>query len=733
MESNEKNKSQKPTILYQFKRHGYQVQSSLNYGSDNTSEEDGKIIYVDIGNDLRKGVIDHHHSKAYTSTVKALKEKGQDLIPDVKDQGQVIICTHTMPDSDAILATYIVKKIIESGDNSKDIKSDENLSNLIDYVDRIDAGLGKFFESDENGITFYGAICYLNRIARSFLIYEDSENKNYTQEQWNAYFDEKLKTKLNAIEQNTCDQEMIRIGHILIDKTLANIKKDDNAKSDSQPKHDEFKQKLNWSVLEFDNNPGYAIVKNYIKELSRKDKENYEKEKAHSITFEDIYVWTNEEKKQIKKVRAAIWREEPISEFSYLYARADDNALVTVIPLSIKEKHENNPYTHVIISVNPDGAPNITLRPLAEMLELLEQIEENDYFTTDGLWRRDHSWARKGFEDLPFGATADPWYCTPDNHLVESPRNDSILNYGTIITVLKRHTQLINKTYTHSCTLDGASVNKDVSAKRMHISEWLTHISTEIEKQSSENYTVMVTTVDRTMIMYRNEVIKALCMQAFGISDYNSRNILELDYNTCAYADEKVMVMLTATGTDDDEAPFSKGSRLLSSGKRMDDISYDVAKIGYIVFKQRIDLSRIGSDIHECVANSSKSRKLYDEYVTFLANEQSNGIMDSLVKQDIYDYLRTMLKIDSLKQSVQEALEIVTNDSMERQYSIFNGLASVTIPFVLISTLFQMGVLRLDAAFDGTSLSLPALGRWGIVGLIVLAICWFLYTRGKKK
>lgn len=706
MEDMNNNKSQ---IMYQFKKYGYEVSGDVG---DNS-------LYVDVGNKLAKGIIDHHQIREDSpSTVKLFDVKYfEDLL---KSDKAVVIYTHTEPDSDAILATYMAKIAISQGvDKYNEIFASENYGyKLIEYVDRIDRGYGKAISLNLDKATFYVAVCYLDYVACALSYLK--ENDSLDEFDYKTFI-----KKIDAKGRTECDQYIIEVGHKLIETFLSLLKENPDMEISTSP--------IEWSSFIDDER-----IAQYLTVLYKEDYDKYSYEKKTSVNFEYINVWEKDGKIYDQKVKAAIWRELPESEFCYLYARQEDDAVITVVPRSIKEKNEDDKaFTKATISIDPEKAVSnkITLKPLAEALELMEQIEENTHYKENGVWRRDHSRPRSRFEALPFSATADPWFYTKDEMLVEEPGTHSYIEYKNIISLLERHTKLI-KTVNSKEYRDGY-LSSVIENENMTISRWIERVDELISDHRSDyTYDIIVTEIDAVMIKSRNDVLRALCMSVLGNNVFEAKDLLELDYYSCIYADENCLLAIMASEEDVTKGN-NKGRRLLTlidepNNGIMKELTEQIAMVAKKVITQRNTLIEIGDGIEKCVGEPVNSRNMYRKYVDYIASEQKDSIIRKLTEQEIYYYLRKMLRIDDMKEIIQDAVDIVTSDSKERVYSGFNYLTAITVPLVLISTFFQMGAIEMDPIFSRAGFEGAMLWKWLIViGFAVIAGI-YMYKRGKK-
>jgi len=106
-------------------------------------------IFLDVGNKLQIGVIDHHQrndavisNKRELRCVTSLVIKYPDLITDNIDENVelVEIVSHYAPDFDCYAATYFVEKLIKEGNFGY---SDEVIERFCEYTEKVDCGMLK--------------------------------------------------------------------------------------------------------------------------------------------------------------------------------------------------------------------------------------------------------------------------------------------------------------------------------------------------------------------------------------------------------------------------------------------------------------------------------------------------------------------------------------------------------------------------------------------------------------
>jgi hypothetical protein len=121
-------------------------------------------LYLDVGNDLRPGVLDHHHLTADSGSTARLVLTRADLIdaavaPDRRPDAPFTVVLHEHPDLDCLASAYLALAYREGGAFPRGAEG------LARYVGKIDEGAPGF--SLANPFTLYAACLQLaNRLAR---------------------------------------------------------------------------------------------------------------------------------------------------------------------------------------------------------------------------------------------------------------------------------------------------------------------------------------------------------------------------------------------------------------------------------------------------------------------------------------------------------------------------------------------------------------------------------------
>lgn len=366
-------------------------------------------IFLDIGNKLEKGVIDHHeiysnsNSTSYNSTVGILTACPEFIFSNINDDSEEIeIVLHSSPDFDCIASAYIAMYLIENK------QYPDNYKYLVDYAEEIDSG--RILFSPDNFINPYAITCAIESALEKK---EGNESKLIN--------DLTLKKGLRLIQCVMDNMDK------LMDKSLGF-------------KHpaillgyeNEFKDEIN-------------LLKNDY-EKYKKDLDNVVDKRIQKIRLPLINHVNNQ---YLKEVDALIWNEIPSCELHKIWARQDKNSpsgtgyVFTFIPCELDKRSKgyeerlqkcsqyNIKNSRVIVSVNPDCGVNI--KGLGEQLERNECIKERELINGIGnnfIWRKRSS--RRFKEE--WCDNEDPWYDGRNSNytIVDSPRVGSLLSIEEI-------------------------------------------------------------------------------------------------------------------------------------------------------------------------------------------------------------------------------------------------------------------------------------------------------------
>jgi len=121
-------KLREPAIKFSF------VKMGTLAGTDENPVEPNKF-YLDVGNSLQRGVLDHHQDSIFMSASEVVYKRPELVLENVETRaGEMEIVLHTNPDLDAIVAAYLTKYIIEYSVLPQGVKE------LVDYVSLVDQG-----------------------------------------------------------------------------------------------------------------------------------------------------------------------------------------------------------------------------------------------------------------------------------------------------------------------------------------------------------------------------------------------------------------------------------------------------------------------------------------------------------------------------------------------------------------------------------------------------------------
>jgi len=350
-------------------------------------------IWLDIGNTLDFGVIDHHSSGKYSCTVEALINNLH-IIDPLKNNEQITFHTHSHPDIDALFSIYLVQYYLNND------RLPGNIVAILDYVSNVDSGN---INLTDKQITLYKVICVLS-------------DKYYQSDDLDKCFN--LIDKIVSKSENDADFSFMDSD---LSDLLSHLSGFDNIKADIQNDYQLYESERNDRKI---------------------------------CDIEDLYLPLKDAiMSSGTTVKALIWKKKPECKFHRIWARGEGFVL-TVVPLDDKEFLLNGvpvPCTDTIISI-PPNAP-YSLQPLAQLLEQYEQDKENSSLGNDSARKRDHSRPRgkseegNRFYDTPWNTTSDPWYFTSDHTLVQSPHSGSLLTTSEVIHVVKTFGQCLIKGY----------------------------------------------------------------------------------------------------------------------------------------------------------------------------------------------------------------------------------------------------------------------------------------------
>lgn len=396
-------------------------------------------IILDVGNCIKKGVIDHHHlthkikirGKEYGSATGILSAS-EHLLSNVMNKDKITIVVHIEPDMDCIASAYLAKEYIcNSG------KLPQYCELLVDYVELVDSGK---MTLDKSSIKApFAIITAISEVIRNDNVFGKMLNVK-TMEKGIAFL-EYIMNKVASMDE--------------VERCLGL------------------------------NNP--ALLEG-CNEYDREIKLLHEDYDTYISEREDINICTkrkmrlpllNDDTKSLKEVDALFWHCEPNCKLHKYWARQDKQSfsgngyIMTFIPVYKDQKlqfSEENTYqvkyinnilnllkkneyedignittSRVIISVDPNSA--VTLAGLGSMLEEAEQRAEKLKFKElHKLWR---DTGKKRFDD-GVCKNSDPWYDGRGFNytIIDGPRIGSLLTVEQIESIVLNYSKPVtNENY----------------------------------------------------------------------------------------------------------------------------------------------------------------------------------------------------------------------------------------------------------------------------------------------
>ena len=639
-------------------------------------------LWLDVGNALEMGCIDHHQNDQYESTLNAMVEHPEFLhdVGACAQKGQkIIVCMHEQPDLDSVSSYFAFCYYLEHGEEEfrSAFGPGGEKYHLVEYINAIDSGRKK----DTSEPTLYAIFCCLQETGDK----SDEGNQKAVDKGLQL-----LACALEARGKMDTDLATMDLNGIL-------------------PKDDFDSEIRKILSCTFDN-----------------------EEKTKRVKMETVSLWKEvNHKLKVEEVCAAVWEKTPSYSNAYDHARKK-GALLTVVPMEIAGQEGANT-TRVFISINPEKDPQneYTLQPLAEILEQMEQVEEERQFEEAGSYRRDHSEPRSNegvFGEMPFAATSDPWYLSPKKDVIDAPGVHSLLDYKDILKVIRKNGSAVKKAFT--VCVAGDSVENKYHDAQVPISHWQKCNRDILAK--AKTHVIVWAELDASLIQQNNRMLEAYCMNLTGrpLHENNGENIYFSDYRTCIYSDQDCTIVLTATYDENNlkQLPIASLAGLPSGNELESFRGSRLVKYVSKLLSQRRKLLEYGTLIGSISEGSRKDlEELNSKILAFSAEAQKDDMVANAFEREFYQFIKKQFNIDELKTSVMEEMNLVINESRNRLVSGFNILSAIAVPFVVISTLFQMGVLHFESALD---LSGPVkwIG-WICTMIIILIITYKLVKR----
>lgn len=594
-------------------------------------------IWVDVGGADRDGVFDNHRHGGKESALEcvfqhpARLKQAMDYIRSCSGSGQdpeIEFHLHFFPDLDCIASVYVIRKVLEGDRTEAEPVSvlGERISGIIrEYVNSIDRGRQKH-------TTDLTALAYLyslgdrthSAVARSKLILEEG-----------------LKLMQLIVEGLEVGRDDINLFT------------------------DPLERYVDVSCLD---QIFYQKARMYIESARR----HYEEDRKNKrVVFRKIRLW-NREKRREEDVTAAVWEKLPSGEDGYLYAREMDACMLTVYPYAIREDGEDGSCTAVIIALNPDleSADQYTLRPIAEILEQCEQIEEAVIYARTGRYRRDHSRPREEwgiFGEEPFSETSDPWYITEAEDLIDAPRRGSLLNYEQVLSIIKSASSMVREAeiirYRYAAGEERMAAVIYGKKQRISLGS-LYFFSREVledtNRKPGDDYLFALVRIHPDTLRYNNALLRYICLNMVGKSSLGSNedNILFLDYRTCLYADQTITIVVEA-GTRNQALKKLLAPGPGEAGLLQSEICGCLRRLA----GHRHRLRAIGTRLPKMMERGRNSEESVEELNTELVRLNTTLQKDDIIPdsnmQEIYSFVREKLGIEDLKKTVLQSAEFL--------------------------------------------------------------------------
>ncbi len=373
-------------------------------------------IFIDVGNALKPGIIDHHHfikglningtSYGCTAGLITLCKGFIDDSIDRESGSSIKLITHVNPDLDAFASAYLLMEYINKG------SFPEHYEMLIKYVEAVDEG--RMAINPDNIRTLFAACCFIDKVVEKQL--EQDPEYNAIIEHSKRYKYRQVKILERGIK--LVEYAMIRLSML-----------EDKVRTLDNPS-------LFWVDSPF----------NEEFELVRTDYDKYMEDKLNSscIPGRMRLPLKNTKGEVLREADALFWKREPKCELHKYWARWDSEAPdkrgyeFTFIPVPVPGESEftmpsgyRQKLYRAVISVNPNS--DLCLYGLGALLEAAELEKESALFGEE-LFSKRKPGKRQGYENEPWVTNQDPWYDgkQKDYTIVDAPSSGSLLTIEEI-------------------------------------------------------------------------------------------------------------------------------------------------------------------------------------------------------------------------------------------------------------------------------------------------------------
>lgn len=361
--------------------------------AEQTPEEN--TIWIDVGNKMEKGVIDHHGEKKDDSVcaTEMVFKHPELVLQNITNSNELTIVGHILPDFDCVASAYLVKKLAENGELTPEMEK------VVEYAKLTDTGKVNPGRNDvKNPYSILNAFAYM------------PENRGVS-------FDE-------------LNNNIMKNGFKLIDYCLERIKQNPELSFDSP------------ELIE-DNCP-------FREEISLLEQASKEYEQALEISDKTELALPTLDGKA-KKVPAVFVNDIPENELTQDMMKnwlRDDGFVFTSIPVYDSHRFRTDDgqvmddvkTSRAILSVAPQKGVNLE--------ELGKIIEDKESGKCAELGIRRYSKGRDGsisYENRPGYESPDPWYDGRNHNyeIIDSPSSGSVLSVEEINEIAKEYSRHI--------------------------------------------------------------------------------------------------------------------------------------------------------------------------------------------------------------------------------------------------------------------------------------------------
>lgn len=432
-------------------------------------------IFLDVGNKLQKGVIDHHHryegsednGKIYrcaTSLVSINKAFILDNIDEYANEIEIVL--HNSSDFDCYASAFLTENLIVN----KDFTYSSNvIERFCEYTDKLDSGMLKIIPDNLEEVYAIGyAIFELQKLKIKQLEKEKSKSEellqNISEESHEKIEAERklndINKKINELYNNLSETVRLRWFR-LFEIVMEWLEKNPNKQLEHNNifiNNEEFKEEIDFVRKDYTRYKNVKENKEYFQEIKiRLPKIQDENGKLYLVKGMIVAYIYDENLKEDRTAKELIFTNKENYDIALVKCwLRNDGYIFTIIPKyaeknyfkeedKITFKNDENRKIEIcqtIISVDPNSG--YCLRGLAEVLEEAETKVEN-YLMEKGLVNgkpfskriyndKSESKTKPRWENDPNFITDDPWYDGRNFKytIVDAPKYGSLLSFYEI-------------------------------------------------------------------------------------------------------------------------------------------------------------------------------------------------------------------------------------------------------------------------------------------------------------